>query len=176
MNLHTLYDVALNDHLLTDGGWQKADFYDFNTNSTFWNRVIIITLAKTHAPTHAAALIYLLQKLTRALQIWEREWGITTPTVLDFIHFFISEKGFTNTQGKLMSIENFWEQYSDTIAGITAAPGFEFSKNEIPEPFTPLLNKEEIIQVTCFDDTWDEQHFFIETKTEWVLFHWGSAA
>ncbi|HEY8690630.1 MAG TPA: hypothetical protein VIM07_15440 [Chitinophagaceae bacterium] len=176
MNLFALADAPLNDHLLQDGIWQKADFYDLSTGSTFWNRAGMITLTKTYAQTPATALIYLLQKETRVLQIWEREWGDTTPTVHDFIHFFMAEGGFTNAEGQLITIESFWEKYSATITGITAAPGFEFSKNEIAGPFTDLLNKAEIIQVICFDDTWDEQNFLIETETDWVLFHWASAA
>lgn len=175
MNLTTFLNAPQYDGLLQDGNWQKADLYDLTSGSTFWNRAIIITLPKIYAKTNAAALIYLLQKQTHALNIWEREWGNITPTIPDFINFFIAEKGFTNTEGKLISVEGFWEQYSATIAGITKTPGFEFSKNEIPEPFTDLLSKENIIQVTCFDDTWNEQNFLIETNTEWVLFHWSSA-
>lgn len=176
MNLFTLAGSLQNDHLLMDGNWQKADFYDLSTGSSFWNRAGIMTLPKIYAQTPATALIYLLQKECKVLQIWEKEWGITTPTIPGFITFILAEKRFTNSKGQLISIESFWEKYSATITGITAAPGFEFSKNEIAEPFTLLLNKEEIIQVTCFDDTWDEQNFFIETETAWVLFHWASAA
>ena len=175
MNIETLLTTPQNDYLLQDGNWQKADFYDLSATSTFWNRAIVITLSKIYAATNATALIYLLQKQAKALNIWQRQWHDTTPAIQEFINFFIAEKGFTNTNGKLISVEGFWEQYSATIAGITTAPGFEFSKNEIPEPFTDLLSKENIIQVTCFDDEWNEQNFLIETKTEWVLFHWSSA-
>ena len=161
--------------MLQDGNWQNADFYDLSTSSTFWNRAIVITLSKIYAATNATALIYLLQKQSKALKIWERQWKTTTPTVQEFINYFIAEKGFTNTEGKLLSAANFWEQYSATIGGITTEPGFEFSKNETTEPFYGLLSKEDIIQVTCFDDIWNEQNFLVETKTEWVLFHWSSA-
>ncbi len=174
MNVATLFTASQNDYLLQDGNWQKADFYDLSAGSRFWNKAIVITLSKIYAATNATALIYLLQKQAKALNIWEREWGITTPATNDFIHFFIAEKGFTNTNSKLISAESFWEQYSATVAGVTTEPGFEFSKNGIAEPYTHLLNKEEIIQVTCFDDTWNEQNYLIETKTEWVLFHWSS--
>ncbi len=175
MNIATLFTAPQNDYLLQDGNWQKADFYDLSTSSTFWNRAIVVTLSKIYAATNATALIYLLQKEAKALNIWQRQWHDTTPSIQEFIQFFIAEKGFTNTSGKLMSAEKFWEQYSATIAGITAAPGFEFSKNELPKPFTELLSKADILQVTSFDDTWNEHNFLIETKTEWVLFHWSSA-
>lgn len=175
MNLTTFLTSPQYDGLLQDGNWQKADFYDFTTSSTFWNRAIVITLAKIYAETNATALIYLLQKETKALNIWEREWGITTPTIHDFINFFIAEKGFTNTEGQRISTEIFWKKYSPTIEGITAEPDFEFSKNELTKPLTNLLKKEEIIEVICFDDTWNEHNFFIETKTQWVLYHWSSA-
>ncbi len=175
MDVATLFTAPQNDYLLQDGNWQKADFYDLSASSTFWNRAIVITLSKIFAATTATALIYLLQKQAKALNIWERQWNDTTPTIQEFINFFIAEKGFTNTNGNLISAEKFWEQYIATIGGITTTPGFEFSKNEILEPFTDLLSKEDILQVTCFDDTWNEQNYLIETKTEWVLFHWSSA-
>ncbi len=175
MNIATLLTAPQNDYLLQDGNWQKADFYDLSTTSAFWNRAIVVTLSKIYAATNATGLIYLLQKQTKTLNIWQRRWHDTTPAIQEFINFFIAEKGFTNTNGKLISAESFWEQYSATLAGIAAAPGFEFSRNEKAESFTDLLNKEDIIQVTCFDDTWNEQNYLIETKTEWVLFHWSSA-
>ena len=175
MNVATLLTAPQNDYLLQDGNWQKADFYDLSTSSIFWNRAIVITLSKIYAATNAAALIYLLQKQAKALNIWERQWHDTTPAIQDFIKFFIAEKGFTNTNGKLIPAESFWEQYSATVAGITTEPSFECSKNELSEPYNNLLSKEDIIQVTCFDDTWNEQNFLIETKSAWVLFHWSSA-
>lgn len=175
MKLNVLYTPLLDDYLLTDGNWQKADFYNLATSSLFWNNAMFFIISKEYAKTNAEALIYLLQKQAKALKIWEREWDIATPAIHDFIKFFIAEKGFTNTEGKLIAAESFWEQYCATVSGITTEPSFEFSKNEIAEPFTDLLSKENIIQVTCFDDTWNEQNFLIETNTEWVLFHWSSA-
>ena len=91
-----------------------------------------------------------------------------------FIKFFIAEKGFTNTQGKPIAIKDFWEKYSATIKGITAKPSFEFTKNDEPETFVELLNKEELIQVICFDDSWEEENYLIETKNSWVLYHWSA--
>jgi hypothetical protein len=123
MNVATLLTAPQNDYLLQDGNWQKADFYDLSTSSTFWNRAIMITLSKIYAATNATALIYLLQKQTKALKILERQWDDTTPTIQEFINYFIAEKGFTNTEGKLISTSSFWEQYNATISGITAAPG-----------------------------------------------------
>lgn len=176
MNLNTLFDASLNNQLLQDGNWQKADFYDLSTGSTFWNRAGIISLPKKVAQTRSMAFIYLLQKESKALGIWEQTWSDTTPTLPVFIQFVLDEKRFTNVEGRYITIESFWEKYNATIEGIIAEPDFECSKNEIVIPFTDMLNKAAMIQVTCFDDTWNEQNFFIETETEWVLFHWASAA
>ncbi len=175
MNLFTLAETNLHNHLLLDGTWQKADFYDVSTGSSFWNRAGIITLSKTYTQTPAAAIIYLLQKECKALKIWGKEWGIATPTIPDFIKFILAEKRFTNSEGQLISIESFWGKYSATITGITAEPDFEFRKNEMAAPFILLLNRMEIKQVICFDDSWDEQNFLIETETDWFLYHWASA-
>lgn len=40
MTLTELYNSSLDDYLLTDGNWQKADFYELETGSSFWNKVI----------------------------------------------------------------------------------------------------------------------------------------
>ncbi|MFV5702507.1 hypothetical protein ACM55F_11600 [Flavobacterium sp. XS2P12] len=174
MNLTELYNSSLDDYLLIDGNWQKADFYTLATSSSFWNTAMVIVLSKEFAPTIDKALIYLLQKQAKALQIWEKEWNTTTPTLQSFIHFFIAEKGFTNSRGNPISIEDFWDKYSATIEGITAEPSFEFTKNDEPETFSELLNKEEITQVICFDDSWEEENYLIETETHWILYHWSS--
>ena len=174
MNLTELYTSSSNDYLLTDGNWQKADFYELETSSSFWNKAIIITLPKAFAKTNVEALIYLLQKQVKALGIWENEWNTTTPTLQSFIHFFIAEKGFTNSQGKPIDIEYFWEKYSATIDGITAELSFEFTRNNEAIPFFNLLNKEELRQVICFDDSWEEENYLLETKTSWVLYHWST--
>ncbi len=174
MNLYTLAD-AVDEHLLHDGTWQKADFYDLSTNNRFWNRAGIITLSKTFTASAAAAIIYLLQKECNALKIWERTWGTGSPTVSDFINFVLSEKAFTSDKGLPVSEESFWEKYSAFINAITAEPGFEFSKNEEAQPFTELIIKDEIMQVICFDDTWDEENYFIETNKEWILYQWATA-
>ena len=172
MNLTELYTSSLDDYLLTDGNWQKADCYKLETSSSFWNTAIVIVLSKEFAKTSEKALIYVLKKQAKALGIWETEWNTTTPTLQSFIQFFIAEKGFTNSQGKPITIEDFWEKYIATINGITSEHSFEFTKNDEAIPFFNLLNKEELIKVICFDDSWEQQNFLLETKTKWVLYQW----
>lgn len=174
MDLSTLYNTAQYDHLLTDGNWQKADFYELETSSSFWNKAIVITLPKKVAKTTTEALIYVLQKQAKALHIWEAEWNTTTPTISKFIDFFIAERGFTNSIGKEVSTELFYENYIDTINAIIAEPGFEFLKNENPEVYVDLLNPKAILNVICFDEDWQEHNYFIETETDWVLYHWNT--
>ena len=174
MDLTQLYNSPKDDYLLTNGNWQKADFYTFETSNSFWNKAIIITLPKAIAKTNIEALIYLLQKQAKALQIWESEWSRTTPTVTQFMRFFISERGFNNTIGKEVSTELFYKNYIATINGITAEPSFEFSKNEKPKVYVDLLDPKAILNVICFDDDWQEHNYLIETETHWVLYHWNS--
>ncbi len=173
MNLNTFYKSTQYDHLFTDGNWQKADFYELETISYFWNKAIMITLPKEVAKTTTEALIYILQKQAKALGIWENEWNTTTPTVSQFMHFFIAERGFTNTIGKEVSTELFYKNYIATINGITAEPSFEFSKNEKLEVYVDLLDPKAILNVICFDDDWQEHNYLIETTDQWVLYHWN---
>lgn len=175
MNLYTLPDALLNDKLLYDGTWQKADFYDLNTNSSFWNRACITTLSKTYTQDPTAAIIYLLQKECKALKIWERAWANISPTIPDFINFILTEKRFSNPVGKPISAESFWQEYTGTINGITAEAGFEFTLNEIQKPYEELLQLKDIKNIICFDNTWQEQNYFIETEKEWILYHWTTA-
>lgn len=174
MNLNTLYNSTQHDHLLTNGNWQKADLYELETSSSFWNKAIVIALPKEIAKTTTEALIYILQKQAKALGIWENEWKTTTPTLQSFIHFFIAEKGFTNTIGKEVSTALFYKNYSETINAITDEPSFEFLKNNKTEVYVDLLDPKAIINVICFDDDWQEHNYFIETETHWVLYHWNT--
>ena len=97
MNLNTIYTSSQDNQLLTDGNWQKADCYNLETSSSFWNKAMIIILPKDVAKTNDEALLYLLQKQAKALTIWQAEWNTTTPTVHQFIQFFIAQRGFTNS-------------------------------------------------------------------------------
>lgn len=174
MNLAELYTSSLDNYLLTNGNWQKADFYELETTSSFWNKAIIITLPKAFAKTTIEALIYLLQKQAKALQIWENKWKTTTPTIAEFIAFFITERGFTNTIGKEVSTALFYKNYNETINAITTEPSFEFFKNDKPEIYANLLDPMAILNLICFDDDWQQHNYFIETETHWMLYHWNA--
>lgn len=174
MDISKLYWSPQDDYLLTNGNWQKADFYSLETSSSFWNKAILITLQKEVAKTTAEALIYVLEKQAKSLGIWANEWTTKNPTVAEFIAFFIAQKGFTNIIGKKISAETFYDNYLETINGITAEPSFEFLKNDKLEVYENLLDPETILNIICFDDDWQEQNYFIETETNWVLYHWNA--
>ena len=174
MDLTQLYNSPKDDYLLTNENWQKADFYSLETSSSFWNKAIIITLPKAFAKNNPEALIYLLQKQAKALSIWEKEWNIITPSISQFMRFFISERGFTNTIGKEVSTELFYKTYNETINAITAELSFEFLKNENPEVYVDLIDPKAILNVICFDDDWQEHNYLIETVTHWMLYHWNA--
>jgi hypothetical protein len=175
MNLEALALEFLDEDILKDGTWEKVDFYNLSTENALWNHAAYLTLAKKEAKTCEAALIYLLQKETKVLGLWQDEWANATPTVADFIKLFAAEKGFSNVEGAVIPTEDFWKSYRNTIEGISCESDFVFSKNDVIEPFTVLLDKEDIVQVTCFDDEWNEQNFLVETTSHWVLYHWASA-
>ncbi len=165
-----------NDLKLEDGTWQYATVCDLNTNSIFWNRAALITLSKDYATEASSALIYLLQKEAKTLALWEQEWGSNTPAMSDFIKCISAWGRFTNTVGYAIPIEEFWKSYNATINGITSEPSFEYNEEGIAKPYAQHLVKEDIEQVICFDDKWNEQNFFIETSAEWILFNWGTMA
>lgn len=161
---------------LEDGTWQYATVYDLNTDSIFWNRAALITLSKNYVTEPSSALIYLLQKEAKTLALWEKEWGNRTPTTVDFLRCISAWGRFTNTVGYSIPIEKFWKSYNATIEGIISEPSFEFCEEGTARPYTSHLVKEDIEQVICFDDKWNEQNFFIETSAEWILFNWGTMA
>jgi hypothetical protein len=169
-------DVQVNNHLLLDGTWQKADFYDFSSNSIFWNRASFICLSKKCTLDAAVALIYLLQKEAKTLTLWQGQWGESTPSLQEFIKALVAWGRFSHTKGEAFPVELFWKQFDGTIEGISSETDFEFSKNGIVELYKNLLLKQDILQVVCFDDTWNEQNFLIETTTNWILYHWITAA
>ncbi|NCU02953.1 MAG: hypothetical protein GXC73_03110 [Chitinophagaceae bacterium] len=176
INIPGLANDVSNGLKLTDGNWQYAVVYDLNTNSVFWNRAACIVIRKDHAKDATSALIYLLQKESKSMALWEQQWGSDTPSLSDFLKYLAVWGRFSNTAGYTINIDAFWKSYAATIDGITAEPSFVYSKEGIATPYLPLLEKEKTVQVICFDDAWNEQNFFIETTDEWVLFNWVTMA
>ncbi|NTS41702.1 hypothetical protein HRG84_12370 [Flavisolibacter sp. BT320] len=176
LNLSELPDEFLNQLPFEDGTWQYATVCELSTTSEFWNRASLVILSKSHTSHPAAALLYLLQKEAKFLSLWEDEWEVNTPTVEEFITHLSIWGRFTNSTGKEVPVQKFWERYAATINGIQAEPSFEYSEEGKVKPFTARLVKEEIEQVFCFDEEWNEQNYFISTGTEWFLFNWVTMA
>lgn len=173
-----LSDLANNSSIelkLTDGNWQQAVVSDLNTNSTFWNRASFISLSKDFAADAATALLYLLQKESKALSLWEKQWGNSIPTTADFVSALLTWGRFTNATGNSVAIDKFWNSYNATITGITSEPSFEYTEEGVGKVYTQKMVKEDILQVICFD-AWNEQNFLVETTTQWILFSWLTMA
>ncbi len=165
-----------NDSKLKDGTWQHVVVCDMSTSSVFWNQASLITLSKKYTTEASSALLYLLQKEVKTLALWEQQWHDHTPSISDFIKCIEVWGRFANTVGYAVSIEEFWKVYTATINGIISDPSFEYNEEGIAKPYTQHLVKEDIKHVICFDDTWNEQNFFIETSTRWMLFNWTTMA
>ncbi len=179
MDLSILYrNNSLEEYqsVFKDENVQHGIFYDISTSSIFWNRASIVFLPKTYAATAPMALLCLLQKEAHSLSLWQNEWRDTIPTVEEFINTIIVWGRFTNMQGKNVVVAKFWEKYNDTIQGLIKEPDVEFTKDGIIQKYTPILVEKEIIEVICFDESWKEQNYLIETTTGWALFHWATAA
>lgn len=174
MDLKTLYNSPKYDYLLISKNWQKADFYALESNNVFWNKSIIINLPKEFAKNNTEALIYLLLKEAKELNICKSEWNINTPKTKQFIEFVVSEGGITNTLGKIISNSLFYEIYIETIENLKSDPSFEFSKNNKIEMYSELINLKYIQKVICFDNSWKEHNFLIEAKNNWFFYHWNS--
>jgi hypothetical protein len=176
LNILDITDAMGNDLDLENGTWQHATACDLNTSSTFWNRATLIILSKEYETAASSALVYLLQKEAKTLGLWEQEWGDSTPAISDFIKRLSVWGRFTKMAGCPISVEKFWKSYNATIEGIISQASFEYTEDGIAKPYMQHLHKKDIEQVTCFDDTWNEQNFFIETTTRWLLFSWGTMA
>ncbi len=176
MNLEVIGQNKKYFNLLQDSNVALADFYDLDSNDSSGGRALVTTISKAVTTDADAAIIYLIQNQTKMLGIWEQEWEKSNPSLSEFIQFFISEKGFENTVSKVADKNDFWESYHSTINGITKAENFECCKNGMPSEYKTLLHKDEIKQVICFDDSWQDQNFFIETELDWVLYHWSAGS
>jgi hypothetical protein len=165
----------LYDGLLTDNNWQHARFYRLDSGSVFWNTASIISLQKTYADTAEAALLYLLQKEAHFLSLWPEEWQKGKPTAKAFIDSVIAGGCFTNTKGEPMAPENFREKFSNTMDGLMQT-GVEYFIDGVVVSQPVFFDPNEIIRVICFDDSWQEQNYFIEANTEWILYHWAGGA
>lgn len=173
MNLNAIASQTYADNFLANGNWEQAVYYELCSNSLFWNRAAIIVLSDKVTKNAAEGLLYLLQKQAKMLGIWEQYWPNEIPTIKDFLAFFTAEKGFNNTDGKPISPERFWESYNPTIEGLMEEPAVEFTKDGDIISYVDVIQQKDIIQVLCFDDEWNEQNFFLQTKNKWMLFHWN---
>lgn len=179
MDLHQLFlnnSAGLYDNHLNDGSWQHATIYNLDSASTFWNAASIISLPKQHATTAPGALLYLLQAEAKALTIWHNCWGNAVPATNDFVTTIMAQKRFTNTTGRATSTEIFWKEFKDCMAGLTSGDGFQLTINGIATPYKELLQQDDLVQVICFDESWQEQNYFVETTHSWLLYHWSTAA
>ena len=174
MNLINLSSIQFNDNLLQSNKHQKVDCYELVSSSVHWNCAMVLIIDKENATTSYEGLLLLLQKQCKALSIWEMEWNAKSPTIDEFISFFIAQKGFTNTDGKTVAKDYFYDKYQETINGLITEPSFECAKNGLPFTLESLFDKANIKNVICFDDTWQEHHFFVETDAQWLLYHWSS--
>jgi hypothetical protein len=164
------------EKLLEDGCWKQAVFYDLGTESTYWNRASLVSISKAFAKNGSVALLYLLQKEAHILSLWKKEWEDTPPSIGQFINSVLGWGRFSNTLGRNVPADDFWKNFTTILEGITMEKSFEFSKDEIPSAYSEMVRKEDVVQAICFDDTWAEQNYLIETSTSWILYNWVTAA
>lgn len=173
MNVNTIASQNHPDNVLANGNWELASYYELSSNSLFWNRAAIIKLSVTVTKIAEEALLYLLQKQANSLGIWEQNWSNEIPTIKDFLKFFTAEKGFNNIEGNIISPVIFWEKYNSIIKGLIEETDVVFTRDGNAISYFDLIQLNDLIRVICFDDEWNEQNYFIETKNEWMLFHWN---
>lgn len=179
MDLSILYrNNSLEEYqsVFKDENLHHGILYDISTSSIFWNRASVVFLPKVYAATASLALLCLLQKEAHALLLWQQEWKDRTPSIEEFINTITVWGRFTNMQGKNVAVGEFWKKYNDTIQGLINEPDLEFTRDGIIEKYTPLLIEKELIQAICFDESWKEQNYLVETTTRWALFHWATAS
>lgn len=172
-----IVDISLNkanEQLLSDGTWQNAISCELSTDSQFINRASLTILPKQFTNSRSTALIYLLQKEAKSLGLWDKTFGESAPTIKEFISAVLYWGRFTNTTGNVMGTDEFWKSYQNTIEAITSEPSFEYTEEGLAEQFTQKFSAEDIRDVICFDNTWNEKNFLIETSTHWILFNWGT--
>ncbi|HSN61924.1 MAG TPA: hypothetical protein VLR49_13370 [Ferruginibacter sp.] len=162
--------------LLAKSSWEQATVYRLSTGSTYWNTASVISLPKDCAATAPVALLYLLQAEARSLEIFADHLENAFPSTAEFINAVLAERRFSNNIGKEVSIESFWKTFVATMQGMVSQEGFEFTVNAVATPYQELLHKNVILHVICFDESWQEQNYFIETSGHWMLYNWTTGA
>lgn len=164
------------DNILEDGCWKEAVFHDLSTDSLYWNRASLVSISKRYAKGASTALIYLLQKEAHTLLLWKKEWDDAPPSPEQFVNSISAWGRFSNSSGRSIPPDDFWKKFTSIMEGITSEKSFQFSINGTPAAYCEVLKKEDLLQVICFDDTWAEQNYLIETPAGWVLYNWVSGA
>ncbi len=157
------------DKKLGNGRWKQTRVYEFITDDHLANTAALVSLPKEYAEDPASALVYLLQKQLITMKLW-------TENQQDSIGHFIDQLSicgrFSNMQGREMAVEVFRERYTSTIESLTSKPSFQFTEEHVAKPYEEKILDEDILRVILFDDTWNEQNYFVETATNWILFSW----
>jgi hypothetical protein len=161
--------------LLANGKWRKTDYYTLCCDSELWGCAELITLNKQVTMNATEALIYVLERSVNEFDHWDDT--IQSPNDAEMFARFVLEQGYLRAEkGRPISIQEFWSNYEEVTNGIFKEESLRIFKNEVDIQERNLLQKEDLTEVICFANSWNNRQYFLETEKEWVFFDWGTGA
>jgi hypothetical protein len=164
-----------NQKLLSNGNWNKTEYYKLCCKSELWGCAFLVVLDKQITDKANEAIIYILERMV----IEGEGWNVTLHQDIkgeDFIKFVLDCGYISDEKGWDILIPEFWKNYEEIVNGISNGKNFEINKNGNKTEDKILIQKEEILSATCFADKWNSRKYLVETKTKWAFFSWCTGA
>jgi hypothetical protein len=167
-----VYPTDIN--LFLNQKWKATDYYELCCKSELWDCAFLLTLNKAHTSLANEALMYMLERLVIEHEGWdEMQQGAIDA---NFIAFVLGAGYISNDTGWPITIDAFWKSYQEIKEGICAVDGYEIIKNRAYSNKEALINKEDILDVICFAEHWNNRQYLIESREYWAFFSWATGA
>lgn len=159
--------LLLNEH------WRATEYYELCCSSELWGCAFLVKLQKQVTDNANEAIIHILERIVIEGEGWD-ETLQKDINADNFVKFILGSGYISDDRGWSISIHEFWTNYEEIKNGIFNAKDFEVTKNGDKTENIILVEKEDIVSVTCFADKWNKRQYFLETAIEWVFFSWST--
>jgi len=171
--------IELNSEILSNcckrKQWKETNYYEFDSKREGASCIFLIEIEKGERISLVESLSYLLCRYCFEFENWDdtQMWELTAEQLFTFI---LSEGYLTKSKGEQISKEVFWENYKDLLLTIKSKPQSVFLKNGQVAKTIDIITRNEISNVFCFDNRWNNKQFLIETDKQIFYFDWGTSA
>ncbi len=154
--------------------WLKTDFYNLHSQTQFYGNAHLTMLQKEFAINNSTALLTLLIRICNEHKLLPQS-SLPALSNRELLNILTSSGFFIETlKGIEISVNEFWNNFSEITTSILQSPGACLLKNGKLTETANLINLSDIIKVFAFANSWNSRQYFIESKTHWIFFDWAT--